>query len=122
MIPESSQNTNLANGCRHVDRQLSTFYNCPIKSSIDMCKNRFCDRQGSKLNFELGGSKKENKEQCVAFVSDEVEINNYLIAACTLSKLHPANPTKCLEDQACRKCVDDVTDFPDELVSFICFT
>lgn len=103
-IPEASAAANL-DDCRVLDRQLAAFYSCPFTTPIGQCKRSFC--KAHSFHWTL-----RPRMSCYQFVAGT---NNFLVAACTLSLLPSRNPLLCLRDVACRKCVDDILDFPDEM-------
>jgi hypothetical protein len=57
---------------------------------------------------------------CLTFVNDPVKTNNYLYAACALVKMSaPIIPANCMNHLECKKCVDDVMDYPDEIANIL---
>ncbi|KAH9261862.1 hypothetical protein BASA81_000518 [Batrachochytrium salamandrivorans] len=109
VIPEASAAANL-DDCRVLDRQLAAFYSCPFTTPIDQCKRNFCEAHFRSFHWTF-----RPRKSCYQFVIGTTNANNFLIAACTFSLLPSRNPLLCLQDVACRKCVDDILDFPDEM-------
>lgn len=106
--PDSTTN----NGCRLMDRQLAMYFKCPSTTAISTCKAKFCANQGTKLQFPPKAGTTP-VSQCTQFVNAADQ--NFMIAACSLSKLVVRDPTTCMQYAECKQCVDDITDYPDEI-------
>jgi hypothetical protein len=107
LIPENTGET--VGGCRTQDKQLAMFHGC-VNKPMSTCYQQFCTKYASKLTFPGVAA----KPPCVAFM--KMVDTNYLAASCAVAKMDaPADPSKCAKDKDCQKCMDDITDFPDEI-------
>lgn len=106
-------------GCRIMDRQIAMFYGCNPATAIATCKSQFCNNQGTKFNItsETGTAAKK----CTAFVSNPKQPTNFVAAACSLSTSakRPVNPELCVSNPDCKRCIDSITDFPDQIAEIL---
>ncbi|KAH9261595.1 hypothetical protein BASA81_000251 [Batrachochytrium salamandrivorans] len=108
--------------CRIVDRQIANYYGCKANAAMGTCKAQFCDKMASKLIFPPQFSGSATKA-CAAYLN--AGDTNFLIAACTVSKLHTgskADVAECVQDDQCKKCMDDMGDFPEQVNTILSAT
>jgi len=57
---------------------------------------------------------------CYKFVTSTTSPNNFLAATCALAYLSlPADPSTCESDPTCKACIDNITDFPDDIATIL---
>jgi hypothetical protein len=115
-IAESAGNVAVG-GCRIVDKQVALYYGCNVNTPMVVCKQNWCSQYGGKLTFTGVGTQ---QQLCNSFVNSVTSPTNFLAAACTMTQLpSQSNPASCSTIQVCQQCVDDVTDFPDQIATIL---
>jgi len=119
-----SENNTKNNGCSIADSQVAQYLQC--KGDLDACMSQWCDAHASQLQF--GSSPQtlvQAKASCNQFLLATIPTtNNFLLAVCALAPnvangKFPVDPSQCLNNQACRECVDNVMDYMIDIAEII---
>jgi hypothetical protein len=120
-------------GCNTVDRQIVRYFGCSTNTALDKCRSNWCTNNAVKLNYTAIGGKIVNpklgqiRTACNNFVNtkDPAKVRNFLAAVCSLSKgvggNNPTNvdPTICESDSKCKRCMDNILDFPEDIAEIL---
>jgi len=118
-IAEAAANPNTET-CVIMDRQVAQCQGCSPSTPINTCKQTFCQQNYKSMTWGNGAP---TVADCMTFVTSTSSLNNYLVAACTLTYLAPyGNPNMCNLNDACSQCVSDSTDYPDEMCGILANT
>jgi len=101
--------------------ETSFFKGVCSRGQFQKCKETWCgmapfDRpNGAQLNFQILGF--QTQAQCTNYVNHpQNDGKNFARALCASSfNVRLSNPANCEKDENCRECLNDVSDFPDDL-------